>query len=96
MSNEFVGFANEVDPSEYLASLGGSLVKVIHGSADGTHPIGGATVASARESLASTYNIPTGAKAFVDGVEVGDDFVLGPNSSLEFIMQAGVKGNFGN
>lgn len=87
------GFSNvNTEANESLASLSQQLVKVIHGSADGSFPVAGHTVASARATFAATYNIPADAIAFVNGSKVGEDYILNPNESLEFIKQAGRKG----
>jgi len=88
------GFANETgfDVSSVLASISSNLVKVIHGSAGGDHPLGGHTVAVSRSSLSAAYSIPGDAKAMVNGRAVAEDYVLRPGESLEFRKEAGVKG----
>ena len=93
MSESF-GFANAVnnDAVNALSNLSESLVKVIHGTADGQFPLTGYTVAAARATFAESYNIPSDAVAFVNGVKVGEDYILNPNESLEFVKQAGRKG----
>lgn len=95
MSNGFAnGFANvsENNAAEALTNLATNLVKVIHGSADGAFPVAGHTVSAARATFAQSYNIPSDAVAFVNGVKVGEDYILNPNESLEFVKQAGRKG----
>jgi len=94
MSNELTpatGFAN-VDVSGVLANLSNSLVKVVHGAADGHHPVANSTVATVRNTFAGAYNIPSDAVALVNGQRVAEDYVLNSNETLEFIKQAGVKG----
>lgn len=93
MSN--TGFSNSVETNESLNQLASSLVKVIHGTADGMYPLVNHTVAAVRNTFAQTHNIPADAVAFVNGIKVGDDHIITENSTLEFIKQAGVKGIFG-
>lgn len=52
----------------------------------------GQTVAQARENFKEILNIPDGAKAIVNGDEVGEDYILNEGDSLEFIKSAGGKG----
>ena len=95
MSNGFAnGFANvsENNAGEALNNLASNLVKVIHGSADGSFPVAGHTVSAARATFAQSYNIPSDAVAFINGVQVGEDYILTSNETLEFIKEAGVKG----
>jgi len=91
MSNT-TGFSNSVQTNESLGQLAQSLVKVIHGTADGMYPLANHTVAAVRNTFSQTHNIPSDAVAFVNGVKVGDDFLITENSTLEFIKQAGKKG----
>lgn len=87
------GFANaDAEVAGVLDSLSQALVKVIHGAADGSHPLAGHTVGAARSALAQAYNIPSDAVANVGSTAVGEDYVLRPGESLEFIKEAGVKG----
>lgn len=87
------GFANSVVEAQgALSALASNLVKVIHGTADGSYPLGGHTVSAARSTFAQTHNIPSDAVAFVNGIQVGEDHILNANESLEFIKAAGVKG----
>jgi hypothetical protein len=89
------GFSNEIDVNaaqNTLANLTANLVKVVHGTHDGQHPLANQTVATARATFSVPYNIPTEAAAFVGGEPVDEDYVLRPNDSLEFIKAAGVKG----
>lgn len=94
MSNEIAGFANasDVDAQNALNALSTGLVKVLHASADGVFPLAGYTVASARATFASSYNIAEGAIAMIGGNPVGEDYILSANETLEFIQQAGEKG----
>jgi hypothetical protein len=91
MSNT-TGFSNSVQTNESLGQLAQSLVKVIHGTADGMYPLANHTVAAVRNTFSQTHNIPADAVAFVNGVKVGDSFLITENSTLEFIKQAGKKG----
>jgi len=91
MSNT-TGFSNSVQTNESLGQLAQSLVKVIHGAADGMYPLANHTVAAVRNTFSQTHNIPADAVAFVNGVKVGDSFLITENSTLEFIKQAGKKG----
>lgn len=92
MSN-VTGFSNAVvTGSSDLSQLAQSLVKVIHGTADGMYPLVNHTVAAVRSTFAQTHNIPSDAVAFVNGIKVGEDFIITENATLEFIKQAGKKG----
>jgi hypothetical protein len=91
MSNN-TGFSNSVQVNESLGHLAQSLVKVIHGTADGMYPLANHTVAAVRNTFAQTHNIPEDAVAFVNGAKVDDDYIIEENSTLEFIKQAGRKG----
>lgn len=92
--NNAGGFSNiDVNAAENtLANLTANLVKVVHGTHDGQHPLANQTVATARATFSVPYNIPTEAAAFVNGEPVDEDYVLRPNESLEFMKAAGVKG----
>jgi len=85
------GFANEVDV-DALNSLAEGLVQIMHNTADGMYPVANQTVGSVRSSFQQSYNIPSDAVAMVNSIQVGDDYVLRPNESLEFVVEAGKKG----
>lgn len=91
------GFANSpeassVDVLGVLSGLQANNCKVVHGAAEGVHPVALNSVSAVRGTFSVAYNIPADALAFVDGVSVAEDYVLQPNETLEFIKQAGVKG----
>ena len=96
MSNGFAnGFANvsENNAGEALNNLASNLVKVIHGSADGSFPVAGHTVSAARATFAQSYNIPSDAVAFVNGVKVGEDYISTPTSLLSSSNRLAEKAN---
>jgi len=68
-------------------------VRVIHGANQDYFDIQGKTVGSVKKSLKEVFNIPSEAQAIVSGQNVDNDFVLKAGDSLEFIKEAGVKGN---
>jgi len=97
MSNQDTGFANvdnnnAVDAAAVLTGLANNLVKVMHGTADGLHPLAGHTVAAVRSTFSAVYNIPNDAGAFIGGRGVAEDYVLRANETLEFVKEAGEKG----
>lgn len=69
-----------------------SKVRVVHGSNEQYFELSGKQVGSVRKSLKEVFNIPSDAKAYVNGEEVTDSFVLEAGVSLEFSKTAGVKG----
>lgn len=69
-----------------------TFVKIIHAANDGNFSVVGACVASIRASLVDAFNIPTDALSFVNGEQVGGDFRLRGDDSLEFVKQQGRKG----
>lgn len=76
--------------STAIASSG--FVKVIHCANDGTFNVAGSSVAIVRASLVDAFNIPNNALAFVNGEQVGGNFRLRVNDTLEFVKQDGRKG----
>jgi len=91
------GFANSpetpsVDVLGVLSGLAASNCKVVHGAAEGIHPVALNSVSAVRGTFSVAYNIPADALSFVDGIAVAEDYILQPNETLEFIKQAGVKG----
>ena len=91
------GFANSpaqpsVDVLGVLSGLQQNSCKVVHGAAEGVHPVALNTVSAVRGTFSVAYNIPAEAQAFVDGVLVNEDYILQPNETLEFVKAAGVKG----
>jgi len=68
-------------------------LRVVHGLNDQSFDcLFGRTVGQVRKALREVFNIPSDASAFLGGVEVGDDHVLGETGTLEFVKVAGVKG----
>ena len=94
MNDEVFGFANasDIDAQNNLEALASGLVKVLHGSADGVHPVAGYTVGAVRASLSASYNIASDAIAMIGGNPVGEDYILNQNETLEFMQPAGEKG----
>jgi len=62
-------------------------VKVIHGANDA-----GCPVFSVRLSLVDAFNIPPDALSFVNGEQVGSDYLIVAGDTLEFVRQSGDKG----
>lgn len=92
--------ANVAAKTETVASISGIMdklegrVKVIHGANDDTFDgLVGQKVSTVRASLVDAFNIPGDALALVNGNQVDNNYVLQQNDVLEFIKQAGVKGN---
>ena len=82
--------------SDVLARTSRSLdkVRVIHGANERYFDhLSGKTVGSVRKSLRDAFNIPGDASALIDGKQVSDDFILQSGHNLEFVKQAGVKGD---
>lgn len=52
----------------------------------------GHTVKAIKNAYRDTFNIPEIAKAFVDGEEVSDEYVLRSGEALEFVKESGRKG----
>jgi hypothetical protein len=68
-------------------------VRVVHGSNEQYFDnLAGKNVGSIRKSLREVFNIPGDATSTVDGKEVGDDFILNDNMTLEFYKESGCKG----
>lgn len=51
----------------------------------------GATAGDVKERLGDILNIPHDAKIYVNGVEQGQDYMIQPNDSIEFIRPSGEK-----
>ena len=68
-------------------------VQVIHGANNQTFDnLAGSSVGDVRDTLAEVFNIPGDAQSLVNGENVGNNYRLKANDTLEFIKQAGVKG----
>lgn len=75
------------------SSDAGGAVQVIHGANNQTFEnLANSTVGDVRDTLAEVFNIPVDAQALVNGENVGNNYRLRANDTLEFIKQAGVKG----
>lgn len=86
--------APNIDSSLSLATRAMNKVRVVHGANEQYFDnLGGKTVGSIRKSLREAFNIPSDAEALIAGKSVGDDFVLEGGQNLEFVKEAGVKGN---
>jgi len=76
------------------ASESAGAVQVIHGANNQTFEnLANSTVGDVRDTLAEVFNIPGDAQALVNGENIGNNYRLKANDTLEFIKQAGVKGN---
>lgn len=71
------------------------MVKVVHGIHRLTLPLAGRAVGGVRHALAPVLNIGQDAMAVVNGLAVGEDYVLVPDDHLEFVRLAGEKGRGG-
>lgn len=67
-------------------------VRVIHGANDGVFDVAGYPLARLRSSLASAFNIPPEAIAFVNGRRVPQSYEPVADDVIEFIREQGVKG----
>lgn len=65
---------------------------VMHGSHVQYASVGGQTVKNVRKTFRSMFNIPEGARALIKGEEVGEEQVILPGQTLEFVKESGVKG----
>jgi hypothetical protein len=72
-----------------------STVAVVHGIHRLTLPLAGRAVGGVRHALAPVLNIGAEAMAVVNGIAVGEDYVLAPDDHLEFVRLAGEKGRGG-
>ena len=81
-----------VSAASALEKLEAAKIKVIHGATDGEFGLAGAKVSTVRFSLVDAFNIPGDAQSFVNGEQVDANYVLQSNDVLEFVKQAGVKG----
>lgn len=79
-------------PGALLEVMNTSDVKIIHGVNDGIFNIAGSKVSAIRASLADSFNIPINALSFVNGEQVGHDYILKANTVLEFLLKEGKKG----
>lgn len=66
-------------------------IHVIFGSADGQFDLVGRKVGELRRALATAFNIPTNAVAFVNGEQVNASYVLEPGDRVEFVKPAPKK-----
>jgi len=72
-------------------------VRVVHGVNEQYFDnLDGKTVGSVKKSLREVFNIPGDAEALIDGKAVQDDFILDGGMNLEFVKEAGVKGESEN
>lgn len=77
--------------SEIANPMGGCVV--VHGlNIEEDSKFVGHTVKAIKNAYRDTFNIPEIAKAFVDGEEVPDEYVLQSGETLEFVKESGRKG----
>lgn len=87
--------APDIEETLSRASSITNKVRVVHGANEQYFDsLEGKTVGSVKKSLREVFNIPSDADALVSGKQVGDDFILEGGMSLEFVKEAGVKGDF--
>jgi len=87
------GDAQQAGDQGDKASESAGAVQVIHGANNQTFEnLANSTVGDVRDTLAEVFNIPNDAQALVNGENVGNNYRLKANDTLEFIKQAGVKG----
>jgi hypothetical protein len=67
-------------------------VHVAHGVNEDYFDLQGQTIGKVRKSLREAFNIPENAISLINGKEVSDDFVLEAGTNLEFLHEAGDKG----
>ena len=67
-------------------------VTCMYGASSENFSVAGQTVATVRDSLKDSFNIPQDAVPFVNGNQVDGTYVLSENDNLEFVKQAGTKG----
>jgi hypothetical protein len=86
--------APDISQTLTAASTLANKVRVVHGSNEQYFDnLGGKTVGTIRKSLREVFNIPGDAEALISGKRVNDDFILEGGMSLEFVKEAGIKGN---
>jgi hypothetical protein len=86
--------APDISQTLTAASTLANKVRVVHGSNEQYFDnLGGKTVGTIRKSLREVFNIPGDAEALISGKKVTDDFILEGGQSLEFVKEAGVKGD---
>jgi hypothetical protein len=86
--------APDIDATLSRANSSLSKIRVVNGANEQYFDnLQGKTVGSVRKSLREVFNIPGDASALIGGKEVGDDFILEGGMNLEFVKEAGVKGD---
>jgi hypothetical protein len=60
-------------------------IHVIHGSCDGQFDLAGRKIGELRQALATAFNIPSNAVAFVNGKQAKASVVLEPGDRVEFV-----------
>lgn len=86
--------APDIDATIARASQSVNKVRVVHGANERYFDnLEGRTVGQIRKSLRDVFNIPGDANALISGQDVQDDFILEGGMNLEFVKEAGVKGN---
>jgi hypothetical protein len=69
------------------------VITVISGANEGSFPLGGRTVAFARQQLGPVYNIPADATATLNGRAASNDTVLRDGDELQFARTTAEKGS---
>jgi hypothetical protein len=84
-----------VNAAETLNEIKMALGAVTVTSGDQSSPfeVAGETVAAVRASLTDAFSIHPQAKAYVDGQEVTETYLLQAGEQLEFLRQMGQKGS---
>lgn len=89
-----IGHRPDIETVLSRASSATNKIRVVHGANEQYFDtLEGKTVGTVKKSLREVFNIPGDAEALIGGKQVGDDFILEPGMSLEFVKEAGVKGS---
>lgn len=67
-------------------------VRVVHGANEGYFPVDEMTVSQMARQLRDVFNIPPDSGAFVNGIEVDGNSIVGDGDTVEFINSDGHKG----
>ena len=93
MSSEGLKEAKTLPISAPPEGEGGGKVRVVYGIHSLSVGVAGKTVGDVRVVLGQAMNISPRAIALVDGQEVNEGQMLLPGQHLEFVRQAGEKGD---
>lgn len=67
-------------------------VQVIHGANEMFYDLEGLSVTEIREITKDALNLPFNIDAYINGNQIGGDYVLNENENLEFVRARGMKG----